>query len=330
MNPRTPQVLLLALVTALVVPATASAHEEESPGTAVVQYFAQKEGALVLSDLPPPASAPEVWVQEGLFSPRTGLVIEIPLENVRGTDAVAEDEGVAGWVEVSFKAVSSSTVPNFFYSPYGSLKWTLVEGARSAGLLMDCRYNDPYYCERDGKAPMYVGHFPGHGPDAKPHTHGDGTDAAEPLWSGDFQWMLRYTVSPCSVYSCPVTVSSYRYQFSVLTDGSTFVQYASSAIGSAPQPEPEPEADAPEDPDNSTQGNGTEPGDPGDPGGNSTDPDNGTSSGNGSANGSAGAPGFGPRLYAAQPRGSAPGLPVAGLALAVAGGAFVAARRRAS
>ncbi len=329
MRTTTPWTVLGLLVIATIAAATAAAEEEPAPtarGTLLHQYFDVKDGAVVLSKQAPLVKEPGTWTATGTFNSRDGLKIEIPLANVDPSAKVVEDQGVTGWISHSFSMKSSSTT--IFGPGSGSFSWNLVEGSRASKLVIDCRYNDPYYCQSDKKDVRYVGTFPGHGPDARPHTHGNETHRTDGLEAREFGWVLTYTIPPCSSLSCPVLYGNYQYTFNLVVDGTTFVEYWVDGATPAPEPaapEAEPVADAPAD-DNATDNatdNSTDPADPDD--GNST---SNNTSGKGSSSGKADS-GFGPQSYNVQPKGKAPGLPLAGFVVALIAGLAFSRRRRA-
>lgn len=313
--------LSLTLLTASLVAATAAAHEEPPPGIDVVQYFNAQDGALVLSPLAPSARNPTTWSTSGLYDPRRGLDISIPLNNSDPNFVVEESPGVDGWIAWSFKMTSTSSTPTLF-GQSSKFAWSLVEGERSSPMLLDCRYGDPYYCKKDKKEPLYRAAFPGHEGAGKPHTHGDGTSADQGLASGDFEWLIRFTIAPCSTLSCPVLWTQYKYTFSVQIDGSTFVHYV--AQQALPPPEPVPPVSPP-----ASDENATTPPDGNQTGGNSTGPpsnETGNNTGGQGGNKSVGHGGgsaasrFLPSGYQAQAAGAASGLS----AFAVAAGVAVA------
>lgn len=327
MRTTTPWTILGLLVIATIAAATAAAEEPAAPtprGTLLHQYFDVKDGAVVLSKEAPLVKDPGTWTLTGSFYAREGLKIEIPLANVDPSATVIEDQAVTGWISHSFSMKSSSTT--LFGPGSGSFAWSLVEGSRASNLVIDCRYNDPYYCERDAKETRYVGTFPGHGPDARPHTHGNETHRTDGLEAREFGWLLTYTIPPCSSLLCPAAYGSYQYTFTLLVDGTTFVEYwvdgATAADPVVEEEAAETLTDAPAD-DNATD-NTT---------GNSTDPDDGNSTSNNTtghgSSGSSADTGFGPQSYNVQPKGKAPGLPLAGLVVALIAGLGFTRRRRA-
>lgn len=316
--------LSLTLLTASLVAASAAAHEEPPPGVDVTQYFNVRDGTLVLTPLPPVAKNPTTWSQSGSFDPRRGLKLAIPLNNSEPGFVVDETPGVDGWISVSmsFKYTGTSSL---LYHPSGTFTWSLVEGARSAKMSLDCRYGDPRYCERDGKEPIYRAAFPGHEGKGRPHTHGDGTSADAELTAGEFGWLLTYTVAPCSTLSCPILWGSYTYTFSVVVDGSTFAHFIAKAA-------PPPEAPAPPDTNATAPADGNQTG--GGQGGNSTGPpsnNTGNNTGGQSGNKSAGSGSAGSRFlpsgYRAEPAGTASGASVFAVAAAVAVAGLLLRRR---
>lgn len=328
MRTQLPWIMIGLLLTATIAAATAAADEAPAPaprGTLLHQYFSVQDGAVILSKEAPLIKEPGTWTTSGTFDSRDGLRIEIPLENVEPLATVVEDQGVSGWIAHSFSMRATSTT--LFGPSYGDLQWTLVEGARDSELLLDCRYNDPYYCERDQKEARYNGTFPGHGPDARPHTHGNETHRTDGLQAQEFTWLISYTIPPCDTLTCPVLSSDLEYTFSLIVDGTTFVEYwidgAAPAEAEVDEETTEVLADAPSDnaTDNATD-NGTEPADPDD--GNGTD---NNTSGKGSSSGTANS-GFGPQSYNVQPAGKSPGLPLAGFVVALIAGLAFTRRRR--
>ena len=334
MRTQLPWIVTSLLVTATIAAATAAATDtppeaepEPAPvmrGTLLHQFFSVQDGSVILAKDAPLVKEPGTWTTSGTFSARDGLRIEIPLANTDPLASIVEDQAVSGWIDHTFSMRASSPATTIIGPGYGTFAWTLVEGARASELLVDCRYNDPYYCERDGKEARYTGTFPGHGPDARPHTHGNQTHRTEGLQAREFSWLLTYTIEPCSTLSCPPLSSNFDYEFSLLVDGTTFVEYwvdGASAAPAAPAVDADAAADVPAD-DNATD-NSTEPAD--------NDEDNSTSNntaGEGSSSSNADS-GFGPQSYKVQPKGQSPGLPLAGFVVALLAGLAFSRRRRA-
>jgi hypothetical protein len=319
---RTPPTILAAMLATAILatsPTAADGGADESPsGRSVHLYFDVKDGALVLSPEPPLIQDPGTWTVSGFFDSRRGLRIEVPVENPNPDVVVFEDQGVSGWIAQSFVKKQQGSIPSVFGPAAGSFSWTLVEGSQQSKLVLDCRYNDPYYCGRDKVDPRYVGEFPGHGEAARPHRHGNQSAPSPSLRAGEFSWMLAYTIPPCTSLTCPPLSSTYQYTWTLQVDGTTFVEYY---VEDAATPPPVTDLPPSEEATNET-GNESPPAEP-------EDPSAGNSTGNTtSSQGSSTAAGPAVRVegYRVEPRGSAPTMQILGVLGAL--GAAVALRRR--
>lgn len=309
--------LTLGLATTALLPSL-QAHEEDAFDEVKLFLNRGEDGKLGLTSLAPSSRNATTWTTGGHYYTSEGLKVEIRLTDPNPNWVLDEDRGATGWVQYSFKQTKGGSLlsPLQGYN-YGSFAWTLVEGERSSPMTHECAtWNETYDYRCD--AYHYQADFPGHGAKPTPHTHGDGTDAERGLMSGDLEWVLTYTVPPCTSSTCFLGGQQMKWEFSIVLDGTTFLQYA--AI------DEEHPVEAPVDPaagnatDNDTEaGNETAGDDPSGAPGNET----GNETGNGSEGNS-----FRPRAYNAQGAdGTAPGAGI-GAILATIGVASVMMRRR--
>ncbi|MBI2077984.1 MAG: hypothetical protein HYT80_06385 [Euryarchaeota archaeon] len=305
---RTPLALLAAAgiaISAFAVPATA--HDEPQAGEVDAFYYLNGSPgeALRLTELAPSSANETPWSISGWFDPNRGATIQVPLTNPDADDVVNESAGVHGMVSYKMSFTRSGTSV-LSYTPAVRFDWTMVVGKRASPFQNKCiedrdavdRYGHPYKeCVEYG----WVAAFPGHEGTGRPHTHGDGTSADAGLASGDFSYLMTFTIKPCgSVYNCPILWSQWQYHLQVLTDGTGFVHYF------AADPDPAPPAEVVEDTAadaNATDESAADDGNQTAEDDGSPDDGNSTSSGEGSAEN-----GFRPAVYHAQPDGKSPGV----------------------
>jgi hypothetical protein len=306
--------LTLGLATPAIVPSL-EAHAADASND--VQLFLNRaaDGSLALTEKAPSSRNATTWTLKGSYYGDQGLKLVVPLSDPNPNWVLDESQGADGWITYKFKQTRSGTLNPMQGYNYGSFHWLMVEGARSSEMRQDCvrpNQTNDYDCDEY----RYVAAFPGHEDGGAPHTHGDGTDADRGLLSGDLQWLLTYTVPPCSSLTslCSYAGSRTDYEFSVVLDGTTFLHYVAvdEDHPAAPASDASP---ASNETGNQTEGDGNE-----------TASEDGNETGNQTGEGSEGNA-FRPQPYDAQTAmGTAPGAGLGAILATIAVG--IALRRR--